>query len=86
LSEKGSTYIFNHLTLILGYHKGTAASGNMDGRIVRAHVQLASCDTVPACSKPMKIPPGSSAIPDKFEIPYTYTVLFEVREGTQPLG
>ena len=27
----------------------------------------------------MKIPPGIKAIPDKFEIPYTYTVVFEVR-------
>ena len=76
-TEKGATYIFNHVHLILSYHKGTPKSGYTDGRIVRARIQLASCDSFP-CSdkaKPMKIP---AKLDKKLQIPYTYTVEFTV--------
>jgi hypothetical protein len=77
--EKGATYIFNHVHLTLSYHKGDPKNAYTDGRILRARVQLASCDTYPCNekSKPMKIPkPGKRG--KELRIPYTYAVEFQV--------
>ena len=65
--------------LVIYYHEGTPKSDFTDGRIVRAHVQLASCDRFPCSdsSKPMKIPKPKD-MGKKLTIPYTYTVKFEV--------
>jgi len=74
--EKGATYIFNHVHLVISYHKGTDKSGYTDGRMVRAQIQLASC--TPPCtdqSKPMKIP---DKLKGKLDIKYTYSVTFVV--------
>ena len=76
-NETDTTYIFNHVHLILSYHEGTAGNDYTDGRLLRARVQLASCDSFPCSenSKPMVIPkPG---LEEGINIPYTYTVEFE---------
>lgn len=74
LKEPGATYIFNHVHIILYYQKGSKTGGSTDGRIVRAHVQLASCDAA-KCAKPLKIP-NKIAKGEKFMIPYSYSVDF----------
>ena len=51
LQEKGATYIFNHVKFILSYHKGTGSG--KDGRIVRAKVEVMSCES-PPCKKSSK--------------------------------
>ena len=74
-SEKGATYIFNHVHIIISYHEGTEKADHTDGRVVRARVMLNSCDDL-YCTKPMKVPD-----PEKFEtleIPYFYSVEFKV--------
>ena len=72
LNLKDHTYIFNHVHLILSYHKGTGTSPT-DGRIVRAQVQLASCSDTSCSSKSAgKMIPKAG----NFDITYTYTVEF----------
>lgn len=78
LSRPGDTYIFNHVHLILSYHRGTGAQPT-DGRLVRAQVQLASCAN-PTCAPRA----GGMVIPKLLSdsnqtlvnITYTYTVEF----------
>ena len=67
LSEKGASYIFNHVHFII-YHT--------NGQIVRASVQFDSCDSLLDCTKPRKLPDPENF--RSFEIPYTYTVEFKV--------
>ena len=85
LIDPGSTYIFNHVHLILAYHKGTPGNAFTDGRIVRAQVQLASCETYPCPANPkgMKIP---DKIPDNFKIVYSYSVQFVVSGSVRERG
>ena len=77
LKEAGATYIFNYVHLILSYQEGTQSGGYTDGRIVRAQVQLASCEDS-KCTKPLKIP-DKIAAKEKFLLPYSYSVEFVVR-------
>ena len=79
-SEKGTTYLFNHVHLIISYHEGTEKNEFTDGRVVRAQVQLASCESIPCNekSKPMKIPRPKN-LGKSLKIPYSYTVEFVVR-------
>ncbi|KAL5476329.1 hypothetical protein EMCRGX_G026258 [Ephydatia muelleri] len=51
LQANGATYIFNHVKFILSYHKGTGSG--KDGRIVRAKVEVLSCES-PPCKKSSK--------------------------------
>ena len=74
LKDSGATYIFNHVHLILSYQDGTPSRGYTDGRIVRAQVQLASCEAHP-CTKPLKIP-DSIAKGKTFLLSYSYSVEF----------
>ena len=78
LNEKGATYVFNHVHLILAYHKGSAQNKFTDGRIVRAQIQLASCKDFPCTpsSKPLKLRKQKDS--DDFKITYSYTVEFVV--------
>ena len=75
LSEPGATYIFNHHKLVISYHYGTKGSKFTDGRIVRAQVQLRSCESFPCGNKPMKLP---EKVNKSFKITYSYSVEFEV--------
>lgn len=84
LNEKGATYVFNHVHLILSYHKGSAQNKFTDGRIVRAQIQLASCQDFPCSpsSKPLSLPKPDKMDPKKpYEINYSYTVEFLVSEN-----
>lgn len=78
-TKADTTYLFNHVHLILSYHGGTSKNGLTDGRLLRARVQLASCDSFPCSekSKPMVIPKTLTK-GQTLKIPYTYTVAFEV--------
>jgi transmembrane 9 superfamily protein 2/4 len=82
-TEKGTTYLFNNVKLILSYHKGTAPLFT-DGRIVRAEVKLKSCSNT-KCSAPMVIDsPAVRAIlknNGKLVVPYMYTVEFVDKEN-----
>ena len=64
---------------MISYHYGTKGSKFTDGRIVRAQVQLRSCESFPcgdsAKDKPMKLPQKSDKT---FKITYSYSVVFEV--------
>ena len=66
-----TTYIFNHIQFLIWYHK----KSEHDNRIVKASVALASCEDN-TCSNPMKISSGSKG---KYDIKYSYTVLFMVQ-------
>ena len=79
LSEKGATYVFNHIHLLISYHKGSEQNKFTDGRIVRAQVQLASCKKFPctAKSEPLKLPKPKD-INKQFDLTYSYTVEFIV--------
>ena len=80
LNTKGATYVFNHVHLILSYHKGSAQNRYTDGRIVRAQIQLASCQDFPCTpkSQPLSLP-DTKKMPDKgFDLTYSYTVEFIV--------
>ena len=79
LSEKGATYVFNHVHLLISYHKGSEQNKFTDGRIVRAQVQLASCKKFPctAKSEPLKLPKPKD-INKQFDLTYSYTVEFIV--------
>lgn len=90
LKEKGATYIFNHVQLILSYHRGTGKSPT-DGRIVRAQIKLDSCKDV-KCTEGMAI--DSPTVRQAFKtgnkndknkivlnVNYTYTVEFIEAEG-----
>ena len=84
MKEKGATYIFNNVHLILSYHKGTPPEFT-DGRIVRAQVKLSSCSST-ACTDPMVIDSDSArkslkGKDGKLVVPYMYTVEFEEEEG-----
>ncbi|MCG8622311.1 MAG: transmembrane 9 family protein, partial [Proteobacteria bacterium] len=81
LSEKGATYVFNHVHLLISYHKGSEQNKFTDGRIVRAQVQLASCKKFPctAKSEPLKLPkPSEIDEKEGFNLTYSYTVEFIV--------
>ena len=75
MTGRSKTYVFNHVQFTLWFHRGTAK----DGRIVRALVTLASCDSTPCLT-------SSNAValpqPDKkdgtFTIKYSYSVYFKV--------
>jgi transmembrane 9 superfamily protein 2/4 len=78
-ADKGTTYLFNNVKLVLSYHKGSAPSFT-DGRIVRAEVEVDSCQDS-GCSMPMII--DSPALRKRLEagtkvlqVPYMYTVEF----------
>lgn len=73
--EKG-TYIFNHIQLMIWYH-GSQEDG---GHIVKASIALASCKDFPCSgeSKPLKIPPFKRDSKNKFDIQYSYSVVFIV--------
>ena len=84
MTEKGATYLFNNVHLILSFHKGTEPRYT-DGRIVRAQVKLESCSTI-ECTQPMTI--ASKSVKEKIKgkdgkltIPYMYTVEFDEAEG-----
>lgn len=91
LREKGATYIFNHVQLILSYHKGTG-NNPTDGRIVRAQIKLDSCKDA-KCTEGMAIdsPTVRQAFKNKdknkdrnkvvLNVNYTYTVQFIEAEG-----
>ena len=84
MKEKGATYLFNRVHLILFFHKGTGP-GYTDGRIVRAQVKLRSCSTT-ACTEPMTIDSDATrkklkGKEGKLVIPYMYTVEFDEAEG-----
>ena len=82
LKAKGTTYLFNHINLIISYHKGTGDTPT-DGRIVRAQIQLASCNDLKCGphSKPMIIDSKdirqSLRKDKKLTVPYTFTVKFQ---------
>ena len=40
LSERDATYVFNHIKIMLAYHRGDRAAGEAD-RLLRAQVQVA---------------------------------------------
>ena len=72
--DVGATYVFNHMKFILSYHKGTGTG--KDGRIVRARVEIMSCEA-PPCKKSSKgqvLKAGSD-----MSVPYYYSVEFTVR-------
>ena len=78
-ADKGTTYLFNNVKLVLSYHKGSAPLFT-DGRIVRAEVKVDSCQDS-GCSMPMII--DSPALRKRLEagtkvlqVPYMYTVEF----------
>ena len=81
LNENGATYVFNHVHLIISYHKGSEQNKYQDGRIVRAQIQLASCKETPCSpqSKPLSLP-KKDELGDKFDITYSYTVEFIVSQ------
>ena len=81
LSEKGATYVFNHVHLLISYHKGSEQNKFTDGRIVRAQIQLASCKKFPCTAKfePLKLPkPSEIDEKEGFNLTYSYTVEFIV--------
>ena len=76
--QKGATYLFNYVELVLFYHSGTAPDYT-DGRIVRAQVKLESCKDK-TCVEPMVIDsPGIKNVLESkpgLVLPYMYTVMF----------
>ena len=85
LNEKGATYVFNHVHLLISYHKATQQKRFTDGRIVHAQVQLASCKKFPCTAKsgPLKLSKPEDIDKDKpFELTYSYTVEFIVSLGS----
>ncbi|XP_065888892.1 transmembrane 9 superfamily member 2-like [Dysidea avara] len=79
LSERDATYVFNHVKIMIAYHKGE--QGEAD-RLLRAQVQVASCEKYPCSksSKGMKIPTKKD---DPMEIIYSYSVEFVELEGVR---
>ena len=82
-ADKGTTYLFNNIKLILFYHKATGPLLT-DGRIVRAEVELDSCQDS-NCSVPMVIDSPALRMRLKrrnevLHVPYTYSVIFEEAE------
>ena len=57
MSERDATYVFNHVNIMLAYHKGDRSAGEAD-RLLRAQVQVARyivcilvwMDTITWCS------------------------------------
>ena len=86
--DKGTTYLFNNVKLVLSYHKGSAPSFP-DGCIVRAEVKVASCKDS-SCSMPMII--DSPALRKRLkagtkilQVPYMYTVEFVEAEEAEEI-
>ncbi len=80
MNEKGATYLFNRVNLQIFYHKGTnEGTKKLDGRILRAMIQLKSCEKSD-CAKPLSLPKDMKAYTDQkpFSVTYTYTVEFIV--------
>jgi transmembrane 9 superfamily protein 2/4 len=75
--NKQGSYLFNHVQFLIWYHAGSSK----DGHIVKASVALASCQSPPCTkdAKPLKLPvikKYKKSSEEKFDIKYTYTVLF----------
>jgi hypothetical protein len=83
MREPGAMYVFNHFHFLISYHKGSEQNKFTDGRIVRAQVQLASCNKFPctAKSEPLKLPkPSEIDERERFNLTYSYTVEFIVSQ------